>query len=57
MNDNDFVEKQDEPYVFRNDFVSGLWEVKVNEICKKTHGYEHRDWSIVTVEEMTDKIE
>lgn len=44
------MKKEDELYVFCNDFVSGFWEVKVNEICKKIYGYEYWDWLIVIVE-------
>lgn len=34
------AEEEDKPYVFSDDFFSVVWEVKVNKICKKTHGYE-----------------
>lgn len=41
--------EEDEPYVFSNDFLSVVWEVKVNKISKKTHGCvkEQEDWILV----------
>lgn len=41
------TKEEDEPYVFSDDFLSVVWEVKVNEIGQKTHGYRENDKKVV----------
>ena len=41
------TKEKDEPYVFSDDFLSVVWEVKVNEIGQKTHGYRENDKKVV----------